>query len=81
MGKRKGGLVVLISRRSSDLRLVIVLAALTLSIVPSTALAQEDTRGDDAFVVITGRAEVTEGQTVDTVVIFNGPAIVDGTVR
>ena len=81
MGKRKRGLVVFISRRSFDLRLVILLAALTVSIVPATAQAQEDRQGDDAFVVLTGRAEVTEGQTVDTVVIFNGPAIVDGTVR
>lgn len=81
MGKRKRGLVVFISRRSFDLRLVILLAALTVSIVPATAQAQEDRRGDDAFVVLTGRAEVPEGRTVDTVVIFNGPAIVDGTVR
>jgi hypothetical protein len=73
--------VALISRRSADLGLVILLTALTLCLVPSTAQAQEDRRGDDAFVVLTGRAEVTEGQTVDTVVIFNGPAIVDGTVR
>jgi hypothetical protein len=43
------------------------------------ASAQEQRRDD--LVVLTGRAEVAEGDSIDTLVIFDGPTTVDGTVR
>ncbi|HEX6418530.1 MAG TPA: hypothetical protein VFZ77_08530 [Acidimicrobiales bacterium] len=45
---------------------------------PAGAQADED---QDNVVVITGRAEVREGETVDNVFIVDGPVIIDGTVR
>ena len=55
--------------------LVLVLAA--------PVLAQEDRKEDaeDAFVVMTGRLEVARDDTVGAAVIFNGPAVIDGTVE
>src|SRR5918999_64123 len=32
-------------------------------------------------IVLTGRAEVAEGDSIDTLVIFDGPAAIDGTVQ
>jgi cytoskeletal protein CcmA (bactofilin family) len=58
----------------------VAVCALLLLAVPSPALAQERTEKND-LVVMTGRAEVREGETFDTVVIFDGPVTVEGTVR
>ena len=43
------------------------------------ASAQEQRRDD--LVVLTGRVEVAEADSVDTLVIFDGPTTIDGTVR
>jgi hypothetical protein len=61
--------------------LAILAAAVALPFTAVPALAQEDKSDKDALVVLTGRATVAEGETVDTVVIFDGPAVVEGTVR
>jgi hypothetical protein len=45
------------------------------------ALAQDDAPDTDDQIVITGRLEVPEGETVQTAVIFNGSATVGGTVE
>ncbi len=49
----------------------------------SPAFAQaKDPAGDNADqIVLTGRLVVTADETVDAAVIFNGPALVEGTVR
>lgn len=56
------------------------IGSVVLLAVPSPAFAQERTDTND-LVVMTGRAEVREGETFDTVVIFDGPVTVEGTVR
>jgi hypothetical protein len=43
------------------------------------ASAQEQRRDD--LVVLTGRAEVAEADSIDTLVIFDGPTTIDGTVQ
>lgn len=58
---------------------VALLAAIVVLAAPAAAWAQEGA-ADDEFIVLTGTAEVPEGRTVETVVIFNGPATIDGTV-
>lgn len=58
--------------------------ALVILVVVGTgrpAGAQADDEQDDNLVVVTGRAEVAEGDTLDNVVIADGPAVVAGTVR
>jgi len=48
----------------------------------SPALAQNGPAGDNADqIVMTGRLNIPADETVDTAVIFNGPALVEGTVR
>jgi hypothetical protein len=69
------------ARRFTGVVLAVVAAACTLPFAAMPALAQEDESDKDALVVLTGRATVTEGETVDTVFIFDGPAVVQGTVR
>jgi hypothetical protein len=59
-------------------------AAILLSVLTaSQAFAQaEDAAGENSDqIVMTGRLDVPSGETVDTAVIFNGPALVEGTVR
>jgi hypothetical protein len=58
----------------------LVLAQLALTAAAPAAGAQAEEEPDN-IVVLTGRAEVREGETVDNVVIFDGPAVVEGTVR
>ena len=41
---------------------------------------QTDIEDDGPRVVLTGRVEVAADEEVDTVVIFDGPAVIDGTV-
>ena len=40
----------------------------------------QDAQRPEAFVVLSGRADVPEGQTVGDLVVFHGSATVDGTV-
>jgi hypothetical protein len=57
---------------------VILLAALTAS--PAFAQGDDPSGGDDQ-VVLTGRLVVATDETVDAAIIFDGPALVEGTVR
>lgn len=54
--------------------------AAMLMVAPSSAYAQEGGDEDD-LVVLTGDADVGEGETVDHVVVFDGAATIDGTVQ
>lgn len=47
----------------------------------ASAQTTGDTAGDDDQIVLHGRMVVAEGETVGAAVIFDGPAIIDGTVR
>ena len=51
----------------------------TLLAAATPASAQAEGKGDTQ-IVVTGRAEVRAGERADTVVIFDGPAVIDGTV-
>jgi hypothetical protein len=44
------------------------------------AVAQTDVKDEGPRVVLTGRVEVAADEQVDTVVIFDGPAVIDGSV-
>jgi len=57
---------------------ILLSAPLALALA-APALAQEAER--DEQIVLTGRVVVAENETVGDVVIFNGPATIDGTVR
>lgn len=56
-------------------------AAAVVALSGSPAFAQTESPDGNDQVVLTGRLEVAEGETVDTAVIFDGPAQIDGTVR
>jgi hypothetical protein len=57
---------------------VVLLSVLTMA----PALAQTEGRaGDDDQIVLTGRLQIAADETVDTALIFNGSALVEGTVR
>jgi cytoskeletal protein CcmA (bactofilin family) len=58
---------------------IALLAGIAVLAAPSAAGAQERA-ADEEFIVLTGTAEVPEGRTVESVVIFDGPATIDGTV-
>lgn len=58
---------------------VILLSALAAS--PASAQDAGSTGEDADQIVLTGRLVVTADETVDAAVIFNGPALVEGTVR
>ena len=58
-----------------------VLALAAISALAAPAAAQEETGDRDDLVVLTGRVDVAEDETFDTVVIFDGPSSVAGTVR
>jgi hypothetical protein len=64
--------------RRTVLGLLTGVLVLVLWAQPAGAQAAGD---DDALVVLTGRAEVAAEEDVETVVIFDGPATIDGTVR
>lgn len=55
-----------------------LLAALVAAATPASAQAEAN---GDTQIVVTGRAEVRAGERADTVVIFDGPAVIDGTVN
>jgi len=59
---------------------VVAVAVLALAVAAPAAGAQADDEPDN-IVVVTGRAEVRPGETVDNVFIADGPVVVDGTVR
>jgi hypothetical protein len=61
--------------------LAVLVAVLAVMAAAPGAGAQTDDDEIDNIVVVTGRAEVREGETVDNVVIADGPVVVDGTVR
>jgi cytoskeletal protein CcmA (bactofilin family) len=56
---------------------VVALVAFAVALPPAAG-ALDDSLGDQ--VVLTGRVEVHAGEVVDTVVIFDGPAVVEGRV-
>jgi hypothetical protein len=60
--------------------LAAALAAGVVLLAPPAG-AQEESQDLRDQVVLTGRLVVPEGETVDTAVIFNGPALIEGTVR
>jgi hypothetical protein len=71
-------------RSRGSVRLLLIglgtFAALALGTVP--ALAQADQTSDQRDqIVFTGRLEVAEDEVVETALIFDGPAQIDGTVR
>lgn len=68
-------------RTVTRLTLVPVIAALALTAAAPAVGAQDVDDDVDNIVVVTGRAEVREGETVDVVVIADGPVLVEGTVR
>jgi hypothetical protein len=67
-------------RAVTRVSLVFAVALLALGVGAPAAGAQADDEVDN-IVVLTGRAEVREGETVENVVIADGPAIIDGTVE
>jgi hypothetical protein len=73
-GARRG-----IARRERVLLFIALIAALIGGASPALA-RQPGTDGDD-LVILTGRADVSEGETIAGVVIFDGPVSVDGTVQ
>ena len=48
---------------------------------PASAQAEGPAGDDDSQIVLTGRLLVAADETVDTALIFDGPALVEGTVR
>jgi hypothetical protein len=64
------------------MRQSLVLGLLTMLILALAAPAwAQDAQGPEAFVVLSGRADVPEGQTVGDLVVFHGSSTVDGTVN
>jgi hypothetical protein len=62
--------------------LLILIGGLTvLGLASSPAVAQEPDHGKNDQIVLTGTLVVEADQTVDTALIFDGPARVDGTVE
>jgi hypothetical protein len=61
----------------ASITLLLALLALTAAAPAASAQAEEE---PDNIVVLTGRAEVRPGETVDNILIFDGPVVVDGTV-
>lgn len=59
--------------------MVILLSVLTMA--PALAQAEGPAGQDDSQIVLTGRLMVAADETVDTALIFDGPALVEGTVR
>ncbi|HET7868983.1 MAG TPA: polymer-forming cytoskeletal protein [Actinomycetota bacterium] len=68
------------SRRLPTLCVVVPFAALSLLALSAPALAA-DSEKNEPQIVLTGQVLVQASQTVGDVVIFNGPATIEGTVR
>ena len=67
-------------RSLTRVTVVLVIAAFALMAAAPAAGAQADDEVEN-IVVLTGRAEVREGEAVDVVFIADGPVLVEGTVR
>lgn len=68
------------SRRSSLMAgAAILLTVLTMS--PAFAQGEDRSSEDNEQIVLTGRLFIASEETVDTALIFDGPALVEGTVR
>jgi hypothetical protein len=70
-----------VSRRVLALCVIVPFAALSLLALAAPALAADSEENDDPQIVLTGQVVVQAGQTVGDVVIFNGPATIEGMVR
>jgi hypothetical protein len=80
-GSRAVGADAMSRKRSFNVGIVILLMAILSAILSaSPALAQDTSVNNDDLIILTGRADVTENETVADVVIFDGPVNVDGTV-
>ena len=69
--------------RSPFLRVATMLAltlAASLALASPASAQDADTDPRDEQIVLSGRLLVAEGETVDSAVIFNGPASIEGTV-
>ncbi len=61
--------------------LALVGAVLFVAVIATATPASAQAEGKvDTQIVVTGRAEVRAGERADSVVIFDGPAVIDGTV-
>lgn len=82
-GRSEGSSVPPSSLRRSQRLAAALSAGLAVTIgAAAPAFAQDGTRGTgDQQVILTGRVTVGEGETSGTVVIFDGPATIDGTVH
>lgn len=60
--------------------LAVLLGVLMVLAIPGTALAAAAEPNGDTLVVLSGKAYVPAGETVDSVVVFDGPVRIDGTV-
>jgi hypothetical protein len=77
-----GGNMAFRSRSRTSIR-VLASAGVLLASLAGPAHAQDEGSGDDENdqVVLTGELRIEADRTVDTAVIFNGPATIEGTVR
>lgn len=60
--------------------LAVLLGGLMVLMIPGTALAAAEPNGNNTLVVLSGDAFVPAGETVDSVVAFNGVVRIEGTV-
>jgi len=67
-------------RHLLTLGVIVLFAALSVLALAAPALAA-DSEKNEPQIVLTGQVVVQAGQTVGDVVIFNGPATIDGSVR
>jgi hypothetical protein len=68
-------------RRPVRLALIVPLAALVLLASALPAGAQADGDSDDTRVILTGRVDVASDERTGDVVIFDGPALIAGSVN
>lgn len=64
-----------------SMKVLLPLAAVTLVLLAGSPALAQGTDDVDALVVLTGRADVPVEEELETVVIFDGPATIEGTVR
>jgi len=72
---------VLTMRTISRCGLVLLVACLSGLAAAPAAGAQADEDQGDNVIVLTGRAEVRQDETVDGVFVADGPVVIDGTVK
>ena len=64
------------------MRRSLVVGALTLIVLSAAAPAgAQSSQEKEAFVVLTGRADVPAGERIGDLVVFHGSSTVDGTVE